>query len=127
MITVRGTAAHFSDKIEAARVFGAALLDAVPERDADAGIAFLTIHFGLAGIWLLVGWWQGDVVRHRHLRAPFDDLARLRDVAPEHYGPCVWELAVQARERTAWIAHVLADPAKPNFETYLADGMSATV
>lgn len=127
VITVRGTAAHFADEIEAAQAFAEAVLDPVPDRDADAGVAFVTIHLGLAGVWLLVDWWEGDLLRHRHFLASFDDPARFRDVAPEHYGPCVWELAVQAHERTAWITHVLANPGGPDLDAYLADGMNATV
>ena len=33
---------------------------------------------------------------------------------------CVWELVVAAAERQAWIDSVLANPAGPDIERYLA-------
>ncbi len=128
VVTVRGQAAHFDHEIEAAWAQAEALLAAVPERGVDAAVAFLTIHVGLAGVWLLLDWWEeGDVLRHRHFLAPIDNPTHFIDVGPEHYGPCVWELAVQAHEREAWLRHVLANAGGPDLEAYLADGMTAVV
>jgi len=96
--------------------------------DASHGIAVLTMHMGLQGFWVLVDWWaHGDVLMHRHLRAPVGRPEALRDAAPEGFGPCVWELAVQAHERQAWLRHVLANPRGPDVDAYLADGLTVVV
>ena len=128
IITVRGSAAHFPDVVDAARVTADRVLGTVPDTDRDAGVAFLTVHLGTAGVWLLLDRWEDAVIlRHHHFRAPVDDPTRFVDVSDQHYGPCVWELAVQAHERQAWITHVLANPDGPNLERYLADGLSGLV
>ena len=62
---------------------------------------------------------------HRHLRAPVDSFADLQDAAAEGFGPCIWELAVQAHERQAWLQHVLANPNGPDLDAYLKDGLTA--
>ena len=90
------------------------------------GVAILTMHLGLRGFWVLVDWWaSGDMLMHRHLRAPIDNLGDLRDVSAEAFGPCAWELAVQAHERRAWLEHVLARPQGPDLPAYLKDGLTA--
>ena len=43
----------------------------------------------------------------------------LRDAAVEGFGPCVWELAVQAHERQAWLRYVLVNPHGPDVDAYL--------
>ena len=127
-ITVRGTAAHFADVFDAAWAQAGRLLDAVPDAGADAGIACLTVHVGVGGVWLLLDWWaQGDILMHRHFHAPVVDPTRFADVGPDHLGPCVWALAVQAHERQAWLSHVLDNPAGPDLDAYLADGLTATI
>ncbi len=124
-VTVRGLAAHFTDEIEAAWACARPILEAVPDRGSDAGVAFMTVHVGMAGVWLLLDWWDdADLLRHRHFQASIDDPTRFRDVGAEHFGPCVWELAVQAHERQAWLKHVLCNPAGPSIEGYLADGLT---
>ena len=128
VVTVRGAAAHFEDEIEAAVDRGARLLAGLSEGSGDAGVASLIVHVGLAGVWLLLDWWSdGDMLMHRHFFAPLDDSTRFADVEGRHLGPCVWELAVQAHEREAWLRHVLQNPNGPDLDAYLADGFSAVV
>ena len=125
-ITVRGTAAHFPEVVEAAWSMAEALLGEIVDDGRDAGIAHVTLHLGLGGVWLLLDWWsEGDMLMHRHCHASLDDPTRFADVASRHVGPCVWELAVQAHERKAWLRHVLANPAGPDLDAYLRDGLSA--
>ena len=84
-----------------------ALAAALPAHSATGDshkVAILTMHLGLQGFWVLIDWWAyGDVLMHRHLRAPVGNFANLQNVAAEGVGPCVWELAVQAHERRAWL------------------------
>ena len=128
LITVRGEASQFSDIVEAAWKTSASVLRDVPVTDIDTNVAFITIHIGLAGIWLLVDRWEdGDMLRHHHFRASSDDPLRFTDISSDHYGPCVWELAVQAHERQAWLTHVLANANGPDVEAYLAAGLSGSI
>ena len=86
------------------------------------------MHMGLQGFWVLVDWWAyGDVLMHRHFRAPVERPDDLRDAAADGFGPCVWELAVQAHERGAWLRHVLARRGGPDLAAYLRDGLDAEV
>ncbi len=92
------------------------------------GVAIQTMHLGLKGFWVLVDWWAyGDVLMHRHLHAPVTDPGALQDMSAEGFGPCVWELAVQAHERRAWLEHMLARPQRPDLQAYLEDGLTAVV
>ncbi len=101
-------------------------LPLLPGADGSHGLAMLIMHMGLQGFWVLVDWWaHGNVLMHRHLRAPVERSEALRDAAPEGFGPCVWELAVQAHERQAWLRHVLVNPRGPDMAAYLADGLTA--
>ncbi len=125
VITVRGTAAHFADEIEAAWDEAGALLLGRSDDGHDAGVASLIVHVGLAGIWLLIDWWhEGDGLMHRILFAPLDNPTRFTDPAAQNRGPCLWELAVLAHERDAWLRHVLANPLGPDLGAYLADGLT---
>jgi hypothetical protein len=46
-------------------------------------------------------WEDGDIPRHHHFHAALSDPTDFTDVSSDRYGPCVWELAVQAYERPA--------------------------
>jgi len=128
VITVRDTASQFTDIVEAAWETVVSILRGVPETDIDTNVAFLTLHVGTAGVWLLIDRWEdGDMLRHHHFRAALDDPIHFADVSSDHYGPCVWELAVQAYERQAWLTHVLANPAGPDIEAYLTAGLSGSI
>ncbi|MGJ4940274.1 hypothetical protein ACQR1W_06830 [Bradyrhizobium sp. HKCCYLS1011] len=127
-ITVSGVASDVPDIIEAAWDTSASVLRELPETELDSNIGFLTIHVGEAGVWLLIDRWEDcDILRHHHFRAPLTDPTRFADLSAEHYGPCVWELAVQAFERQAWLDHVLANPAGPDVEAYLSAGLTGSI
>ncbi len=128
-ITVAGDCAFLpAGAVEAARRMATAIL-IEPSALADShGVAILTMHLGLQGFWVLLDWWaHGDSLMHRHFRAPVEEPAALTDVSAEGFGPCVWELAVQAYEREAWLRHVLLRTETPDLGGYLGDGLSARV
>jgi len=128
VITTQGSALDFSDVVEAAWQTSVSVLQELSETELDTNIAFLTLHLGMAGVWLLIDRWEdGDILRHHHFRAGLNDPTCFVDVSADHYGPCVWELAVQGYERQAWIDHVLANPAGPDIETYLGTGLSGLI
>jgi hypothetical protein len=91
------------------------------------GMAFVIVHdaadFGI----VLIDWWANENEVHQHmLSAPLSDPGSLSTHPSDGVG-CVWELAVTCFERHAWLDHVLANPAGPDFEAYLAAHLNTDV
>ncbi|PWJ19120.1 hypothetical protein [Jannaschia seohaensis] len=80
---------------------------AMAEEGGSEGAAFCVLHRGAEGVWLLMDWWaHGDILCQRLARADMDaDPFELLTDRP--LLACVWELEVIARERAAWIAHMM--------------------
>lgn len=92
------------------------------------GVAILIVHKGREGTFLLLNWWAGEnMLQHRVYLAPPGQPHEFSDITPTGVLACVWELAVLAFECNAWIETVLADPAAPNLDAYLARRMSADI
>lgn len=71
------------------------------------GLAVVILHAGADGDYLIVQSWIADyLTRLKVLAGPPSSPAELRPAPPE-LGPCVWELAVLARERSAYVDRVL--------------------
>ena len=81
------------------------------------GLGYCLAHGGEGAVWLLVDWWLcGGIVGQRLLSAPL--------AHPDTFTPvdapalaCVWELAVIAHERDAWVRHMLTE--RPDADAYL--------
>ena len=87
------------------------------------GLGYCIAHVGEEAVWLLVDWWiSGGIVCQRMLSAP---LARPDAFAPVNAPAlaCVWELAVIAHERDAWVRHMLTE--RPDADGYLHDMLAA--
>jgi hypothetical protein len=52
------------------------------------------------------------------------NLFEFHDLKNGSWMGCVWELAIVAHERDAWVRHMLA-PGQPDLDGYLADSLSA--
>ncbi len=88
VVTVRGTAAHFAEIVEGAWLEAANLLSAFPDDGRDAGIAHMIAHLVLGGVGLSLDWWSdGDMLRTRSVRAPFDDPLRFAEGGPVGRAP----------------------------------------
>lgn len=92
------------------------------------GVAILIAHEGREGSFALVSWWVGEnMLQHQvHLTSagpPFT----FEYLSPTGIVACVWELAVLAFEREAWVDAVLANPSGPDLDAYLARHLSADV
>lgn len=95
--------------------------EAAHERSHDLG--FGIVHVGEEAVWLLLDWWMtGGIVCQRMLSAPL--------AQPDAFTPatepalaCVWELAVIAHERNAWVRHMLTP--EPDARAYLSDVLPA--
>lgn len=88
------------------------------------GIGFVIVHRGVEALWVLVCWWELDILHHKMLRAPLGttDLVGVRE---DSLTACVWELLAIDHERRAWITHVLQRPDSPDFDAYLAQAFTA--
>ncbi len=88
------------------------------------GIGFVIVHRGAQALWVLVCWWELDILHHRVLRAPLGT-TDLRAVSADGPTACVWELLAIDYERHAWVAHVLQRPSSPDLDAYLAKAFTA--
>lgn len=91
------------------------------------GVAFLYAHQGRnGGGYASVNWWANEnELFHYQYEATPEDLNVLRST--EETGgssACVWDLAVIAHERQAWIDCVLKNDDGPDFERYLRAQLS---
>ncbi len=76
--------------------------------DTCVGLAAVIVHAGGDGDYVIVQSWIADyMTRLAVFVGPADEPQELLP-APPGLGPCVWEAAVLAHERTAFVDHVLA-------------------
>lgn len=81
------------------------------------GLGYCIAHVGDEAVWLLVDWWiSGGIVCQRMLSAPLAQPDRFTPVTAPALA-CVWELAVIAHERDAWVRHMLTE--RPDADAYL--------
>ena len=110
-----------------------ALVRATVERHAVAdaptyGVGFAAIHEATLFNQVIVDWWARDnELRHRVHRAWPDAPHDFDEVTATGEAFCVWELALLAHEREAWLRHVLQNPAGPDYDAYLADRLEGMV
>lgn len=84
------------------------------------GVGFLGIHDGRGACFVFVDWWADEnELHHRVFIAPGDRPTALVEHTGTGPAACVWDLAVLAHERQAWVDTVLANPAGPDVEAYL--------
>jgi hypothetical protein len=73
--------------------------------DAPAGHGFVVVHEAVPACFLAVHWWATPVdLFQRYFRAEHGSPERLVEIESATIG-CVWELAVVAHERDAWVQH----------------------
>lgn len=91
------------------------------------GTGFAIAHDATGACFALIYWWQSSNELHqRQLVAPADDPGTLSPIVHAAAG-CVWELGIIDFERRAWMEHVLANPADPDFEGYFAQQLVGEV
>jgi hypothetical protein len=89
-----------------------------PRVAAQPAVAFAIIHLGADAFWVIVCWWDLDILYHRLLRADLGSTS-LRRVEPDGPTACVWELLAIDHERQAWVTSVLMHPEHPDVERYV--------
>ena len=93
--------------------------------DHDHGVGWVTVHDARDGVFVLLDWWGGENMIYQRLWHGSGETPIVL-TAGDRESPvmCVWELAIAAAERQAWIDCVLANPAGPDLERYLAVRLS---
>jgi hypothetical protein len=107
-----------------ARFHAATALPDRPDRVGAYGVGFLIVDVSPFRLLAQVSWWvRPDELYQRSFAAlPEPDGAPVHlapSVTPSVGGSC--ELAVTAHEGGSWLRHVLANPAGPDIDGYLAD------
>lgn len=89
--------------------------------DRHYGVGFLGVHQGRGADWVFVDWWADENELHQHVYiSPPGHPEELVEVTATGVIACVWDLRVMCFERGAWVEQVLANPAGPDVEGYLA-------
>ena len=85
-------------------------------------IAFLIVHEGTEGVFVLVNWWVGDnMLNSLVFMATHEQPASFEKISGDGLMACVWELEVINHERISWLNHVLKQSPQSQFENYLKD------
>lgn len=114
--------------VEAAKRAATEVLPRPAEADDRYGVGFACAHEGRGACFAFVDWWADEnELHHKMLTAPEDAPAALRPAGPDALMGCVWDLAVMAFERDAWLRAVLANPHGPDLDAYLAVRLDAVI
>ena len=109
-----------SELMEAAQRVARPRLPQPASSDGRYGVGFVGAHDGRDGCVAFVDWWANEDELHHHLYvAPPDRPGELIPAGPADFTACVWDLAVLAFEREAWLAAVLQNPSGLDLERYL--------
>lgn len=91
-------------------------------------VGFAMVHIGAKAVFLLCDYWVGEnMLNHSVWVSSLNGEPEWQPIGTSGTSVCLWELAVQAHEREAWINHVYNAVAEPDFEAYLADTLTATL
>lgn len=86
------------------------------------GVGFLGAHEGREGNFVFVDWWGDETdLHHCVFYSSLDQPAALRRAEFGEPIACVWDVAVIAHERRAWLEHVLQRQDGPDPDGYLQD------
>ncbi|HML21399.1 MAG TPA: hypothetical protein PKD09_07125 [Aggregatilinea sp.] len=123
-----GRALPRPELVEAAQAVAAQRLPQPAVTGDRYGVGFLGVHDGRGAAFVFVDWWQSENELHHHVYvAPTEQPTALEYVTPSGLSACVWDLAVICFERQAWLETVLANPAGPDLDAYLARCLDADV
>lgn len=114
--------------LEAAKILARERLRTSATDKSHYGVGFIGIHDGRGAVFLFVDFWADENELHHHVYvAPKDDPTNLTYVTPTGLTACVWDLRVLCFERQAWIETMLANPAGPDLDAYLARQLNEDV
>lgn len=107
--------------VRAARRLFEPLLINDAARTHHYALGFAGAHQGRGADFVFLGWWADENELHyRAFAAPSGQWDTLRPTgAPAGPLACVWDVAVIAHERDAWLGTILSNPAGADAEAYL--------
>lgn len=106
--------------VEATKALAWRVLPRPADADGRYGVGFACAHDGHGGCFSFVDWWADENELHHELHlAPEDRPDELAPAAADALTACVWDLAIMAFERQAWLDAVLQNPDGPDLEAYL--------
>jgi hypothetical protein len=92
------------------------------------GLGFVGVHDGRGSCFVFVDWWADENELHHHVFvSPSGAPTALEERTATGLSACVWDLAVIAFERVAWVETVLANPGGPDFDAYFAQRFEGDV
>jgi hypothetical protein len=92
------------------------------EQGSNYRVGFIGAHEGRSASFVFVDFWGNEnELFHRVFLCRSNDPRQLRPATATDSSVCVWDLHLQSFERAAWIKHVMAKTAAPDFKAYLAE------
>ncbi|MCK6585325.1 MAG: hypothetical protein L6Q49_19670 [Anaerolineales bacterium] len=91
-------------------------------------VGFIGINDGRGAIFSLVDFWADENELHHHVFvSPKEEVEKLEYRTPMGLTACVWDAALLAFERQAWVDTMLNNPNEPSLEQYLLTQMNQDV
>lgn len=91
-------------------------------------VGFLCINDGRGAVFAFVDFWADENELYHHVfAAPKKDWRKLEYLTPTGLIACVWDVALIAHERQAWVKAVLDNPGGPDLEQYLSIQMNEDI
>ena len=107
--------------LAAAKTVALPHLSQAAEKHNHYGVGFLGVHDGRGANFVFLDYWADENELHHHVYvSPTDQPAQMEYITPTGLTACVWDLRVMCFERQAWLETVLANPAGPDIDAYLA-------
>jgi len=117
-----------TELVEESRRIARCDLPRPPAGEGRHGVGFIGIHEGRGANLIFLDWWaRENELHHLVYLADHARPLRLEPVPRGGVQGCVWDLAVIAFERRAWIANALLTPGAPDLEAYLASRFHASI
>ena len=111
----------FSPEFEqASRRVATEKLESGPTAHPTHGVGFLGIHQGYNENQIFLDLWINESELHHTVWiSPKDDDTAITSPPDDFNSVCIWDLAVQAFERKAWLKCVLRNPSGQDIDRYL--------
>lgn len=91
------------------------------------GVGFVGVHQGASYDFVLVGYWAYQTeLRYQSYMRPTSQSYRLEPVRGSELSVDVWDLALLAHERAAWVEHAL-QPREADVEAYLSATLTTRI
>jgi hypothetical protein len=116
-----------AELVDAARDLALKVLPRPAVTPTRYGVGFMGVHQGRGASMVFVDWWERQNELHHHAwRSEGAASTQFEYVSPLGLAACVWDLAVMAFEREAWVAGVLL-PSRPDIQQYLGSALAGEV